>query len=66
MQIADYLLKKPSSPCFSIRNPKSAIVKTYPKNVDQGSRQGAVRQKSAAYTLVCEHFKVASRKNKGL
>jgi len=26
------------------------------KNVDQGSWQGAVRRKSAAYTLVCEHF----------
>jgi hypothetical protein len=29
---------------------------THLKNVDQGSWQGAVRRKSAAYTLVCEHF----------
>jgi hypothetical protein len=26
------------------------------KNVDQGSWQGAVRRKSGAYTVVCEHF----------
>jgi hypothetical protein len=26
------------------------------KNVDQGSGQGAGRRKSAAYTVVCEHF----------
>jgi hypothetical protein len=31
-------------------------LRTHLKNVDQGSGQGAVRRKSGAYTLVCEHF----------
>jgi hypothetical protein len=29
---------------------------THLKKVDQGSGQGAVRRKSGAYTLFCEHF----------
>jgi hypothetical protein len=32
------------------------LLKTHCKNVDKGSWQGAVRRKSGAYTLVCEHF----------
>ncbi len=34
----------------------SGYTRTYLKKVDQGSWQGAVRRKSGAYTLVCEHF----------
>jgi hypothetical protein len=30
--------------------------RSYLKKVDQGSGQGAGRLKSAAYTVVCEHF----------
>jgi hypothetical protein len=30
--------------------------KSYIKDVDQGSGQGAERFKSGAYTAVCEHF----------
>jgi hypothetical protein len=33
-----------------------AQTRTHLKNVDQGSGQGAGRGKSAAYTVVCEHF----------
>jgi hypothetical protein len=34
----------------------AAVARTYLKNMDQGSGQGAGRQKSGAYTVVCEHF----------
>jgi hypothetical protein len=30
--------------------------RSYLKKVDQGSGQGAGQRKSAAYTVVCEHF----------
>jgi len=36
-----------------------AVTRTYLKNVDVGSGQGAGSLKSGAYTLVCEHFEVA-------
>ena len=32
------------------------IIRSYLKNVDQGSGKGAERIRSGAYTLVCEHF----------
>jgi four helix bundle protein len=34
----------------------SSYIRTHVKNGDQGSGQGAGRRKSAAYTVVCEHF----------
>ncbi|MBW2174078.1 MAG: hypothetical protein JRF64_05435 [Deltaproteobacteria bacterium] len=33
-----------------------SVTTSHLKNVDQGSGQGAGRRKSAAYTVVCEHF----------
>ncbi len=34
----------------------SLCSRTHLKSVNQGSGQGAGRRKSAAYTVVCEHF----------
>jgi hypothetical protein len=44
-----------ATPCF-LKKLLRRDTRTHLKNVDQGSGQGAGRQKSAAYTAVCEHF----------
>jgi hypothetical protein len=48
--------KKDDCTIYKVDSTHNKITRTHLKNVDQGSWQGAVRRKSAAYTLVCEHF----------